>query len=252
MNKEDRIVSIFANTIVVAIGFAFLYCSLVVSIPSIRNENNSFFVDILWYITALIFLMWFWCWIYSATADPGRISDDLQIKGYLQEVQQGDIPIPLRDLPICHKCNLPQPPKSEHCDVCNACHLRSDHHCAVIGNCVADKNLKSFVLSFVYGGIFTALTFIEGIISFIISSNEIKQPTSVLLLFASIYSVAICIVLFAFGLGIFFNNLSDSKLSFRKFLWTFGDRWWQRLVPIQKKTTFLAWPGVCWVNDYEA
>ncbi|KAH0790067.1 DHHC zinc finger domain containing protein [Histomonas meleagridis] len=253
MNRGDCILSIITNSIVIAIGLGFAYSSLIVSIPSFKSEDNKFFINTLWCITAFFFIMWIWCWIYSATADPGRTSDDLKDRGYLQEIQKGNIPIPLRGLPICHKCGLPQPPNAEHCDICNSCHLRFDHHCGVIGNCVADKNLKSFTLSFIYGGIFSAITTIVGLISFSKLNKEKKGNPSVIIgLIITVYSGAISIVLIAFGLGIFFENLSHSKLSLTKYLWTFGNHWWQKLIPIQRKTTFLAWPGVFWVDDFEA
>ncbi len=45
----------------------------------------------------------------------------------------------------CKKCNIVKPPRTHHCNVCQKCVRRMDHHCPWIGNCVGEDNLKNFL-----------------------------------------------------------------------------------------------------------
>jgi palmitoyltransferase len=51
----------------------------------------------------------------------------------------------IESLPKCEKCGLPKPERCHHCSVCNKCHLKMDHHCPAVGNCVAVRNFRSFL-----------------------------------------------------------------------------------------------------------
>jgi len=45
----------------------------------------------------------------------------------------------------CHKCQLWRPPRASHCEFCNRCFARHDHHCALVGTCIARDNVRYFV-----------------------------------------------------------------------------------------------------------
>jgi len=44
----------------------------------------------------------------------------------------------------CVTCKIWKPPQSSHCRTCNKCVYRFDHHCGVVGNCVAFANHRFF------------------------------------------------------------------------------------------------------------
>ncbi len=46
---------------------------------------------------------------------------------------------------MCHECNQVQPPRTFHCDVCQRCVLKGDHHCFWTGNCIGLRNQKFFL-----------------------------------------------------------------------------------------------------------
>lgn len=212
----------------------------------------SFFIFI-WLFTFVCFVMFIWCWVSAASMDPGRVKDDLERRGLLSRIQRGDIPECLRDLPICTICRLPRPKGACHCDDCNACCLRYDHHCGVIGQCVGDKNTKAFILSFIYASLFGIISAICGLY-YCIEDPVDNSISKILILIASVYNGSIAIALGSFGIGFIYNlakDLKNSEFKMQKLLMLFGNNLIERIIPTQKCTTFAAWPGVCWNLDYE-
>eukprot|EP01012_Entosiphon_sulcatum_P064466 TRINITY_DN932_c1_g1_i1.p1 TRINITY_DN932_c1_g1~~TRINITY_DN932_c1_g1_i1.p1 ORF type:complete len:321 (-),score=58.71 TRINITY_DN932_c1_g1_i1:15-935(-) len=47
---------------------------------------------------------------------------------------------------FCKTCQLPKPPRTHHCHICNRCVLKMDHHCPWINGCVGHYNHRYFAL----------------------------------------------------------------------------------------------------------
>mmetsp|Transcript_7381 Transcript_7381/g.13901 ORF Transcript_7381/g.13901 Transcript_7381/m.13901 type:complete len:437 (-) Transcript_7381:205-1515(-) len=45
----------------------------------------------------------------------------------------------------CHTCQIDKPPGAHHCRICNSCVMEFDHHCGVVGVCIAGRNMRAFV-----------------------------------------------------------------------------------------------------------
>lgn len=45
---------------------------------------------------------------------------------------------------LCFECEVLRTPRSRHCNQCNKCIDKFDHHCPWINNCVGDGNHKTF------------------------------------------------------------------------------------------------------------
>eukprot|EP00300_Choanocystis_sp_HF-7_P023077 c2286_g1_i1.p1 GENE.c2286_g1_i1~~c2286_g1_i1.p1 ORF type:complete len:174 (+),score=22.96 c2286_g1_i1:418-939(+) len=44
-----------------------------------------------------------------------------------------------------------RPPRASHCSICDCCVRDFDHHCPVLGTCIASRNIKFFLLTLIFG-----------------------------------------------------------------------------------------------------
>lgn len=49
----------------------------------------------------------------------------------------------------CESCHFKKPPRSGHCNICNACISVRDHHCVWIDCCIGSHNHSSFIITMV-------------------------------------------------------------------------------------------------------
>lgn len=123
---------------------------------------GSIIMLLVWYVLSIV---WIINYFKLSWLDAGSIQAELKTKSrraiafYNENVTRIDI------LPKCDKCGCPKSSRTHHCSVCNRCYCRFDHHCPVVGNCIAYNNIKNFVLFFFYSGlmltvcgIYTAIT----------------------------------------------------------------------------------------------
>ena len=60
----------------------------------------------------------------------------------------------------CKTCNILKPPRSFHCDKCDACIELHDHHCPWTGTCVGKRNHKHFITFLITTSIVAIFTFV--------------------------------------------------------------------------------------------
>ncbi|KEG10927.1 DHHC-type zinc finger family protein [Trypanosoma grayi] len=61
---------------------------------------------------------------------------------------------------VCPTCHIVRPPRSTHCRFCDYCVEEFDHHCGVLGSCVAKRTFRFFAGFFIFTSV---LVFYVGI-----------------------------------------------------------------------------------------
>ena len=120
----------------------------------------------------MIFLFLISCFFLftSAMIDPG-----IMLRGHINDTKKTNDeykskPIYIRQLgyireyKICDTCYLIRPLRSTHCNTCDNCVIRFDHHCPWIGTCVGMRNYSYF---FIYLCFLNLLQVFTGIISIV-------------------------------------------------------------------------------------
>ncbi|KAG5272069.1 hypothetical protein AALO_G00161320 [Alosa alosa] len=113
-----------------------------------QEETGELVKPVLFVLLVLVSVL-----LYFAVSlmDPGFVlSDDSDVQFTLgvTEEQQDMIPHTPKSLRLrrCGHCLLQQPMRSKHCQTCQHCVRRYDHHCPWIENCVGERNHRWFVL----------------------------------------------------------------------------------------------------------
>ena len=101
---------------------------------------SYFSVEVLWLISCFV----------AISKDPGYIKKSSQNKLF-------DLYQSFESHLICPDCVVVRLPRSRHCQFCNKCVEKFDHHCPWINNCIGGKNLGWFLL-FVFITLVSLLT----------------------------------------------------------------------------------------------
>lgn len=65
---------------------------------------------------------------------------------------------------VCTTCNIVRPPRSSHCSVCDWCVEEFDHHCGVVGSCVAKRTFRFFTFFLILTTVIAAYIAIRSIV----------------------------------------------------------------------------------------
>ncbi|KAH9601887.1 Palmitoyltransferase [Trypanosoma melophagium] len=142
----------------ICIVFLILLIDLIFMIGVVpRGEIYSYLVVSIFSIAALI------CLILSVTVDPGILLPLPPDPGRQPEIAMINGKEVL--CKICPTCHIVRPPRSTHCQFCDYCVEVFDHHCGVIGCCVAKRTFRFFGGFFIFTSILAIFVLIRAAVA---------------------------------------------------------------------------------------
>ena len=99
------------------------------------------------YIAWPFMLTCYYSYYLACATDPGFIrkgGDKAMVERAVKRYDYDDIMFYHKSW--CDTCEAPKPARSKHCNLCNMCCEKFDHHCVWINNCVGLHNYKWFML----------------------------------------------------------------------------------------------------------
>jgi len=103
---------------------------------------------------------------------------------------------------FCKKCQKPKPPRTHHCNVCERCVLKMDHHCPWVSGCVGFYNYRYFFLFLFYlwcGSIYLLIHSLPLFFSTELYTRRYLELERILIILSTVVSAMIVIVVGCFG-----------------------------------------------------
>ena len=150
-----------------------------------------------------LFLYWI-----SGIIDPGLMKRNFDCYGASQ------LPIKIvhkgiyKNTKICYTCNIARPFRSSHCNECDNCILRLDHHCPWLGCCLGKRNYIFFYFYLLFLNLNDFFILFFASFSIYDKFNSIKSKKSIILLYCipSLITIIYLLSIMFFTTGLFFSH----------------------------------------------
>ncbi|KAJ8440140.1 hypothetical protein Cgig2_003465 [Carnegiea gigantea] len=113
---------------------------------------NYYLGEIHKYISILAVGVGLVLFVLTSFSDPGTVKAE-NVSQYISAYPYDNIIYLEKE---CPTCKIPKPARSKHCNICDRCVARFDHHCGWMNNCIGERNTRHFLLC-VYGAVAISL-----------------------------------------------------------------------------------------------
>lgn len=144
-------IKLFLQKMIFLFVFIFVeyYTNSFFLVPYFKNKNgNLIFGKIFVVYWIFISVTWLKSYVHVSWLDAGSIVNEID---RLSKISPTEVENQIKSIGKCQKCGSPKPFRAHHCSKCKKCYFRFDHHCDLVGNCVAYRNAQPFVLYLIYG-----------------------------------------------------------------------------------------------------
>ncbi|EAY09370.1 DHHC zinc finger domain containing protein [Trichomonas vaginalis G3] len=243
-----RIIMILIYLFVTCTAIAFVFARYS-SFPS--KVRPYYFLVLILYIVFSV--LWITAHINLSWLDAGSVERELEV--YKNSPLSAQLEDRIANFSLCKKCHLPKSKRTHHCSQCKKCYFRFDHHCPAIGNCVALKNMKPFILFMVYS-CFLVITAGSSALLYL-GEDDSDMKIIYWLIFGSCCAMGIYVA--CFGLSFCGNTCNDhttlegiakedkhkySLGSLTNFKQIFGEHWYEWFIPTQNKFGGFVWAQI--------
>ncbi|KAF2072004.1 hypothetical protein CYY_006667 [Polysphondylium violaceum] len=185
-----------------------IYSYFVYIIPNVSDTRPIYFfyfnIDLILDILLSSFITFniYFNYYKVISTDPGSPSFPT-ISGEDSEIENRNLNQSLQiKWDFCKKCQKPKPPRTHHCNVCERCVLKMDHHCPWVSGCVGFYNYRYFFLFLFYLWCGCAYLLIHGLPLFFsqdLYTMEYYEFERILILLSTVTSAMVVIVVGCFG-----------------------------------------------------
>ncbi|XP_070851492.1 probable palmitoyltransferase ZDHHC24 [Drosophila suzukii] len=135
--KKEQLTMIFVFCVVLAI----YYILMEIVLPELSDYGTPIYIFqrvLAVFFASNILSNFVMCILVDSTIDPKCMRDQLE-RGRHNE-----------DWHKCDVCRILAPPRASHCNSCDVCVLKRDHHCIVTGCCIGHANYRYFFYFVIY------------------------------------------------------------------------------------------------------
>eukprot|EP01129_Flabellula_baltica_P008122 TRINITY_DN3197_c0_g1_i1.p1 TRINITY_DN3197_c0_g1~~TRINITY_DN3197_c0_g1_i1.p1 ORF type:complete len:280 (+),score=25.83 TRINITY_DN3197_c0_g1_i1:66-905(+) len=147
----------------------------------------------MYYLIIITYSYMLFLFFYIGFSDPGfveRHQDFLQRENVSSDIEPSIVNLngALIECNYCHTCHHFKLPRMHHCSHCDTCVHGFDHHCPWVGNCIAERNYRWYVVFLTLAIFNLVVPFVLGIIHLIelytlytIAEIIVNHPATILL-----------------------------------------------------------------------
>ncbi|XP_037711198.1 probable palmitoyltransferase ZDHHC24 [Drosophila subpulchrella] len=135
--KMERLIMTFVVCVVLAV----YYILMEIVLPELSEYGTPIYIFqrvLALFCASNILSNLVMCILVDSTIDPKCMRDQLE-RGRNNE-----------DWHKCDVCRILAPPRASHCNACDVCVLKRDHHCIVTGCCIGHANYRYFFYFVIY------------------------------------------------------------------------------------------------------